>query len=159
MGGRTIEKDGETYIVSENVKNLDTENLVDKDAVVKLLDDIKQFGQKTEKQGPKHRLPFAVATFEFEVYGKPVTVTAQLKRMILKHRILMYELLVTKSEAFELSKLFHGLDNLSLRSIVLNDGEKCTKIDYTRFKNFHGFKMKTSMNNTDLVCCKVEMLA
>lgn len=159
MTGRTIEKDGETYIVSENVKDLDTENLVDKDVVTKLLNGLKQVEQKPQKIRKKRHLSFATVCFEFEVYRKPVTVTAQLKKMQIRNKMVVYELLAAKPEAFELAKLFHGGDSSSLRNITLGDGESDTKIGYTRYNNLFGFEMQAYTSNTDLILCKVEMSA
>jgi hypothetical protein len=133
MSGRVFEKDGEKYIISENVDpdDLDTETLVEKDQVNKLVEEIRKISSSPEVQAIDTEpepvfTPEPAAVFVFQHGNKELPVLGFLVSVYHDEHKAVYNIKFDITEAIQLSFYTQDSKNLRLKQIKVNrDDREC----------------------------------
>jgi hypothetical protein len=155
---KTFEMDGETYIVSDEVDNLDTEALVDKSVIHKILERVEKAtaSYETKEKITKKNNMEVVFTLESEnASGKKeiISISGGLTEYSFQETFIECGLLLTVDDFCKIPNFLHTEKVFIIGFMLLCDGKTVTNFKETKFVRIAGFVANDFLDNQ--VACKI----
>lgn len=157
---KTFEKDGETYIVSEGVEELDTEALVDKSTLQKVMERVEKATLKTaqpshEQESDNDKNPINIIFLLQDGENEPFGISGILEKYTF-NTTATYEVLISVADFIKMpthleSKNFLKVQNVSI--FLKNQTEVRQETMFRHVKKFTGQKQ----SNSKWVHCSIEI--